>query len=189
MWMGLATQGQREVEVSVPYIARAGTQQQISWIGGSVHRVVLDAAATERRLAMFRSSMRRGAASPVHIHDREDETVFVLEGEGIFWAGDQRWKLKSGDTAFLPRGVPHTYLFTSDTVDMITVCNPAGMEEFFRAAGWDLSNPQPQGWVVDVEAMRCAAQACGQRVLGPPLAAGDEMPAAYLDSEDAATLR
>lgn len=32
--------------------------------------------------------------------------------------------------AFLPRGVPHTYLFTSDTAEIITVCNPAGMEEF-----------------------------------------------------------
>lgn len=94
--------------MSGAYIARAATQQQISWIGGSVHRVVLDAAATQSRLAMFRSSMRGGAASPVHVHDREDETVFVPKGHGIFWAGDQRWKLKSGDTAFLPRGVPHT---------------------------------------------------------------------------------
>jgi len=37
--------------------------------------------------------------------------------------------------------------------------------------------------------MRRAAQACGQRVLGPPLAAGDEMAAAYLGTEDAATYR
>jgi len=120
----------------------------------------------------------------VHVHDREDETVFVLEGHGIFWAGDQRWQLTSGETAFLPRGVPHTHLFSSDTAEVITVCNPARMEEFFRAAGWDLSNPQPQEWAVDVEAIRSAAQACGQRVLGPPLAAGDEMPAAYLGGED-----
>jgi quercetin dioxygenase-like cupin family protein len=176
----LTPQGLEEVELSVPYIARVATQQQIAWIAGGVHRVVLDAAATENRLAMFHSSMRGGAASPVHIHDREDETVFVLKGAGVFWAGDQRWRLKSGDTAFLPRGVPHTYLFTSDEAELITVCNPAGMEEFFRAAGWDLSDPQPQDWVVDVEAMRSAAEACGQRVLGPPLAAGDEMPAAYL---------
>jgi quercetin dioxygenase-like cupin family protein len=121
----------------VPDIARGATQQQISWIGGSV---ALDAAATQNRLAMFRSSMRGGAASPVHVHDRGDETVFVLEGEGIFWAGDQRWQLISGDTAFLPRGVPHTYLFTSDTAEVNTVCNPAGMEEFFRAVGWIFRN-------------------------------------------------
>jgi quercetin dioxygenase-like cupin family protein len=167
--------------MSVPYVARATARQQIAWLGGSVHRVVLDAAATENRLAMFHSTMRGGAASPVHVHDREDETVFVLRGEGVFWAGDQRWQLQSGDTAFLPRGVPHTYMLTSDEAELLTVCNPAGMEEFFRAVGWDLSDPQPQDWAVDVETMRAAAQACGQRILGPPLAASDVMPAGYLE--------
>jgi quercetin dioxygenase-like cupin family protein len=165
--------------MSVPYVARAATQQRIAWIGGSVHHVVLDAPATSGRLVAFRSSMSSGAASPVHVHDREDETVFVLAGRGTFWAGEQRWELGSGDTAFLPRGVPHTYAFTSDTADLITVCNPAGMEEFFRAAGWDLSNPQPEEWAVDMDTLRVAAESCGQRVLGPPLRPGDEMPAHY----------
>ena len=166
--------------MTVPHIARATTQQRIAWLGGSVHQIVLDAAQTDGRLAMFRSSMRGGAASPVHVHDREDETVFVLEGQGTFWAGDQRWILGPGDTAFLPRGVPHTYAFDSDIAEIITVCNPAGIEEFFRAVGWDLSNAQPQDWAVDPATLRAAAEARGQRVLGPPLRPGDEMPASYL---------
>lgn len=166
--------------MSVAYLSQPTTQQSLAWIGGGVHRVVLDAAATEARLAAFRSTMHGGAASPVHVHDREDETVFLLEGEGVVWAGDRRWTIRSGDTVFLPREVPHTYLFTSDTVDMITVCTPAGMEEFFRAAGWDLSTPPPADWSVDPAALRVAAQACGQRVLGPPLGAEDAMPVAYL---------
>jgi quercetin dioxygenase-like cupin family protein len=168
--------------MSVPYLARADARQQILWLGGSVHGVVLDGAATENRLAMFRSSMREGAASPVHVHDRDDEAVFVLDGTGVFWAGDHRWELGSGDAAYLPRGVPHTYLVTSDTLDMITVCNPAGIEEFFRSVGWDLSDPQPADWTIDMEALRDAAKASQQRVLGPPLAAGDDMPASYLGS-------
>jgi quercetin dioxygenase-like cupin family protein len=166
--------------VSVPYLAAFDRHQQIGWIGDSVHRVVLDAAATDARLAMFRSSMRSGTASPVHVHDREDETVFLLDGAGVFWAGDQRWELTSGDAVFLPRGVPHTFLITSSTAELITVCNPAGMEEFFREIGWDLANPRPRDWSVDTEAMRAAAQRCGQQVLGPPLGPRDTMPSAYL---------
>jgi quercetin dioxygenase-like cupin family protein len=166
--------------MSVPFIVRATAQQRIAWIGGSVHRVLLDGTATDDRLAMLRSSMRGGAASPVHVHDREDETVYVMDGEATFWAGHRRWDLTAGDTAFLPRGVPHTYLITSDTADLITVCNPAGIEEFFRAAGWDSSDPPPPDWVPTVEAMRLAAEACGQRVLGPPIAIGDDMPDVYL---------
>ena len=125
--------------MSLAYVARAGDDQQIAWIAGSVHRITLDAAATEGRLTAIRSTMRGGAASPVHVHEHEDETVFVLSGTGVFWAGEKRWNLSSGDTAFLPRGLPHTYMFTSDEAELLTICNPAGMEEFFRAAGWDLA--------------------------------------------------
>ncbi|MHC1559139.1 cupin domain-containing protein [Actinomycetospora sp. C-140] len=167
--------------MSTPRVIREATHQRIAWISGSVHHIVLDGAATDDRLAAFRSSMAGGAASPVHVHDHEDETVFVLDGTCTFWAGDQRWDLGAGDTAFLPRRVPHGMLITSETVDLLTVCTPAGMEAFYRAAGRDLREPVPDGWAVDAAALSAAAQACGQRVLGPPLAAGDRMPARYLD--------
>lgn len=162
------------------YIARAGEQQRLAWIGGSVHHITLDAAATDGRLSAIRSTMRNGTASPVHVHEHEDETVFLLSGTGVFWAGDKRWELRSGDTAFLPRGLPHTYLFTSETAELLTVCNPAGMEELFRAAGWDLARPQPEDWAVDLKVLAEAGAAAGQTVLGPPLRADDAMPADYL---------
>jgi hypothetical protein len=69
---------------------------------------------------------------------------------------------------FLPRNVPHAYHFTSPTVDMLTICTPAGMEDFFRAAGRDLSAPRPEGWSVTLEALVEAARAGGQEILGPP---------------------
>jgi hypothetical protein len=73
------------------------------------------------------------------------------------------------------------WLFISETADMLGLCVPAGLEEFFRAAGWDLSPPNPDGWAITPESMAAAAVAAGQTILGPPLAAGDMMPAAYLD--------
>ncbi|GLZ50192.1 cupin [Actinomycetospora sp. NBRC 106375] len=161
-------------------MVREAAQQRIAWIGGSVHHIVLDGAATDDRLAAFRSTMTGGAASPVHVHDHEDETVFVLDGAGIFWAGDQHWELGAGDTAFLPRRVPHSMLITSATADLLTVCTPGGMEAFYRAAGWDLREPVPEDWAVDMAALSAAAEACGQRVLGPPLTAGDRMPPRHL---------
>lgn len=76
--------------------------------------------------------------------------------------------------------MPHTYAFTSDTVDMLSVCDPAGMEDFFRAAGWDLTDPRPENWAVDLARLQAAAEATGQRVLGPPLAPDEAMPVRYL---------
>lgn len=165
--------------MTLAHITRAGEEQRLAWIAGSIHHITLDAAATEGRLTVVRSTMGTGGTSPVHVHEREDETILVLSGSGVIWAGDKRWELQPGDTAFLPRGLPHTYLFTSDT-ELLTVCNPSGMEEFFRAAGWDLAKPKPDDWAVDMRSLAKAGEAGGQIVLGPPLGHDDEMPAAYL---------
>jgi hypothetical protein len=121
----------------------------------------------------------------VHVHAREDEIVVLLRGSGIFWAGDQRWELSEGGVAFLPRNVPHAYRFTSPTVDMLAVATPAGFEDFVRAAGWDLSRPRPDGWDITPASMAAAAAATGQTTLGPPLAAGQMIPHAYLTGQPA----
>ncbi len=166
--------------MTVGFVNRAGTGQRIAWLGGSVHRILLDGDATDGRLMAARSTMRGGSASPVHVHQVEDETVFVLSGSLVAWVGDQRFELGPGDTAFLPRLVPHTYAITSPEAELLSVCNPAGLESFFREAGWDLAQPMPDGWTVDMQALARASAATGQRVLGPPLAPDDTMPAELL---------
>jgi len=112
------------------------------------------------------------AAEPprVHIHTREDEVFLVLEGEGVFWVGDQRQQVSAGGVAFLPRGLPHAYRMTSDHFDVITLCTPAGIEEFFRAAGWDLSKSKPPEWEITPATLTAAAARAGQQIIGPPLA-------------------
>ena len=111
---------------------------------------------------MFRSTLPGGSATPVHVHDHEDEVFLLLQGSGVFWAGERRYELTDGGIAFLPRQVPHAYLLTSETVKMIGLSVPAGLEDFFRAAGWDRSQPKPEGWVLTPEIMARAAAATGQ---------------------------
>ena len=71
---------------------------------------------------------------------------------------------------------------TSDEVDLLTLCVPSGIERFFRAAGWDRAKPKPEDWQLTPETMAAAAALVGQRIIGPPLAADDEMPPAYLET-------
>ena len=169
--------------MSIPYLSQANDLERLEWLGGGVMSVLLDADKTDGDVTILRSSSPGGAASPVHVHADDDEIVVLLQGSGMFWAGEQRQELTDGGVAFLPRGVPHAYRFTSDTVDLLAVCLPSGVEDFFRAAGWDLSQPKPEGWVISPASMAGAAATTGQTILGPPLAAGDMIPAAYLNHE------
>jgi quercetin dioxygenase-like cupin family protein len=167
--------------MSVPYLAKAAEHQQLEWIGGGVMRVLFDADATDGQLTVLRSRLTKGAAAPVHVHSAEDEMFVLLKGDGVFWAGDQRYELSDGGVVFLPRNLPHAYLFTSEEVDLLTLCVPSGIEGFFRSAGWDLAKPKPEGWQLSPASMAAAAVAVGQRIIGPPLGAQDRMPAAYLE--------
>lgn len=167
--------------MSVPYLAQAADHEQLEWLGGGVMRIMLDGNKTGGQLTMLRSDPAVGSASPVHVHAKEDEIVVLLRGSGIFWVGDQRWELSAGGVAVLPRGIPHAYRFTSGPVDMLAVCAPAGTEEFFRAAGWDLSRPKPEGWELTPASLAAAAAATGQTILGRPLAADEMIPPEHLN--------
>lgn len=171
--------------MSLPYLAQAAEHQQLQWLDGGVVRIMLDGEKTDGQLMIHRQATQGESASPVHVHDREDETIVLLQGSGIWWVGDQRWELSEGGVAFLPRNVPHAYRLTSLPVDMLVVCTPSGMEDFFRAAGWDLSRPRPDGWEITPASMTAAGAATGQTILGPPLAADQMIPDAYLTGQQA----
>jgi quercetin dioxygenase-like cupin family protein len=53
-----------------------------------------------------------GKGPPPHVHHREDETFYVLEGEVEGFCGDRKFKLTPGTTAFLPRNIPHGWKVT-----------------------------------------------------------------------------
>jgi quercetin dioxygenase-like cupin family protein len=168
--------------MSVPYLAEAADHERLEWLGGGVMRILLDGRKTGGQFTLVHSEPAGGSASPVHVHDNEDEVIVLLRGSGVFWAGEHRYQLSEGGVAFLPRKLPHAYRFTSETVEMLAICTPAGTEEFFRAAGWDLSRPKPDGWEITPASMAAAAGATGQTILGPPLSADQMIPEAYLNS-------
>jgi quercetin dioxygenase-like cupin family protein len=165
--------------MTLPYVSGAGNHQRIEWIGGGVLDILLDAAATGGQLGVVRAALPASAASPVHVHEREDEVHILLSGSGIFWVGHKRFEVGAGGLAFLPRDIPHAYRLTADS-DILTLSTPAGVEQFFQIAGWDISRPKPDGWALTPDAIAAAAAAAGQKLLGPPLAEDEAMPAAYL---------
>lgn len=152
-----------------PLVRKDATEfERFAWMHGQEAAIVLDSELTGGRFSMVDAHTRGGDATPVHIHHRDDEAFFLLDGAMTAWLGDQRYELKPGGICFLPRNIPHAVRF--DVASRVLLINmPAGPQlEMFRTLGWDLREPLPEGWEISFEAMREAAERSGIEVVGPP---------------------
>jgi mannose-6-phosphate isomerase-like protein (cupin superfamily) len=113
-----------------------------------------------------------GHQPPPHVHRREDEGFYVLDGELTVWVGDADGVVV-GPGAFLnaPRGVPHTFRVTSQAPARWLVASaPAGFEAFVREFGERATAdelPVLDG-PPDVERLVRVAASHGIDILGPP---------------------
>src|SRR4029077_9709310 len=73
-----------------------------------------------------------GTEPPPHVHMREDEFFYVLEGEFDVYVGEEAFKVKTGECVFLPRFRPHAFVIRSPRLRVLALFTPAGLEEAFR---------------------------------------------------------
>jgi quercetin dioxygenase-like cupin family protein len=118
---------------------------------------------------------RPGGEPPIHIHAREDEAVYMLEGEAVFQVGLERFVVKPGDSFVLPRGIQHGFAVTTPVARSLHVYSPGGIEEAFQALSEAAASselpPAPAG-PPPAEALEALAQtfaARGVEFVGPPL--------------------
>ena len=72
---------------------------------------------------------------PLHIHKYQDEIFFVAKGNFLIQLDQEVHKVTTGDTVFIPRGVPHTYAnpIENNPGSLISIHQPVGKnEEFFK---------------------------------------------------------
>src|SRR4051794_4909424 len=76
------------------------------------------------------------SGGPLHLHEAQDEWIYVLDGDFYFQVGDQRLRARSGDSVFIPRNTPHVWANMSGRpAKVLNVYQPAGtIESFFREA-------------------------------------------------------
>lgn len=73
---------------------------------------------------------------PKHVHSREEEGFYVIDGEVEFKAGDVGAILTKDAFIALPKGIPHSWINVSaDTAKLVTFTAPAGNEGFFLTLG------------------------------------------------------
>src|SRR6516162_1935347 len=111
---------------------------------GTTMRLIATAAETAGRYAVLEQVTPPGWGPPRHIHSREDEIFYILEGSYELHVGDERRTVSAGASAILPRGIPHGFrnVASSDS-RLLCVIAPGGLEEYFLAVAKCSAPPNP----------------------------------------------
>ena len=100
------------------------------WWFGSLAVIKATAADTGGQMAIIEITEPPGAEAPLHVHHREDEGFWLLEGSATFEVGDTTIEAVAGDYLFGPRDIPHSYTVGNAGCRMLFIMLPGGIEEF-----------------------------------------------------------
>ncbi len=109
---------------------------------GDVYRFLATGADTAGKYAVWEALVPPGGGPPPHVHSREEEGFYVLEGEITFQVDGQRLVASAGMFANMPVGTPHSFKNESGRpARMLISVAPAGLEEMF----FEVGVPLPEG--------------------------------------------
>ena len=107
---------------------------------GDVYRFLATGEDTNGAYALWEALVPPGGGPPPHVHSREEEGFYVLEGEITFTVNGERVVAGAGTFANLPVGTPHSFKNESDRpAKMLISVAPAGLEQMFFEVGVPLA--------------------------------------------------
>lgn len=122
---------------------------------GSFAAIKVTGRETGGAYAVWEDTVPPGGGPPPHVHGREAEDFYVLDGElEIIRPGQPPLRASAGSYVHTPAGVAHTFRNAGTSpARMLVVAAPAGMEDFLAEAGTpvdriserDVAAPLPPG--------------------------------------------
>ena len=131
---------QVEEQLSPMAFARAANIDSTFAYMGSLMTFLAKGSETSGRFALMEYHTKPGNEPPPHVHEREHELYFVLEGTMRFYCEDKILDIGAGDVVFLPQGKAHAFNCTSNVVRTLifvqaTGKEAVGLDSYFLAMG------------------------------------------------------
>ncbi len=155
---------------SMPYGLAPGAGEAL-WFLDELIAVKASAESTGGRLTLVEGRASQGPASPLHVHRREAEWWYVLEGELVVWAAGTVIEAPAGSFVYGPPDVPHTFSVVSAEARFLLGTTPAGFESFLRACSGPAGAatlPPADAAAPDPARLAALAAGYGIDILGPP---------------------
>ena len=142
------------------------------WFSGhSLTWIRASGADTAGRLSVVEHIVPPGSASPWHVHQTEDESFYVVDGQiSVKIEGQTRISLGAGGFAFGPMAVPHGFRVESEVpARILLITNGPEFADFIREASDQVdTNRLPEQSPADAARLKAAAARHGIAILGPP---------------------
>src|SRR5947209_14561529 len=90
-------------------VLNAPPQGRTIAVVGDVYRFLATGEETNGKYALLEALVGPGGGPPPHVHSREEEGFYVLEGDITFIMGDKRFVAGAGMFANMPVGTPHSF--------------------------------------------------------------------------------
>jgi quercetin dioxygenase-like cupin family protein len=117
-----------------PTAVKTGEGEAIWWFD-SLAEIKATAADTGGLMSIVEITAPANEEAPLHVHHREDEAFWIIEGAVTIEVGDTTIECHAGDYAFGPRGIPHRYTVGPEGCRMLFVLTPGGFEDLVREMG------------------------------------------------------
>ena len=146
---------------------------QAFWVGTSLVTCKAGSLETDGQYSVFESRDQPQSGPPMHIHHREDESYYILEGDyEIHRQGLPPVKAGVGAFVFVAKGTAHTYKNVAATPGrMVVITAPAGLETFFEEVGeraTDTTSVPVLSGPPDLARMAAIARKHDLEIVGPP---------------------
>ncbi len=150
-------------------VAVANDEGEARWWLGGLAVIKTTAAETGGRVSIIEVTNPPGDEAPWHVHHREDEGFWILEGSATFEVGDITVEASAGDYLFGPRDVPHRYAVGPEGCRMLFIMTPGGFEDMIVAMSEPAASrtlPPPADAEPDWEHVAAVAASYGCELLG-----------------------
>jgi quercetin dioxygenase-like cupin family protein len=138
---------------------------------GDVYRFLATSEDTNGKYAVMEAIVPPGGGPPPHVHSKEEEGFYMLEGEITFTVNGERIVAKAGMFANMPVGTPHSFRNESNKpAKMLIFVAPAGLERMF----FEFGVPLPAGATralpptkEEIEKLLAIAPSYGIKIMSP----------------------